>query len=103
MILWYNLANLDISGLTLDMIPDYTSEMEERRMELYNLSLVWDEKFTKELREEYATLEFTRGADFFRDQVLADGKIDENEKEDVTRALQLLARKNRIKAGLESY
>lgn len=103
MLTGYNLANLKIEGLTLDMIENFTEEMEKRRQELSNLAKNSPDKFTKNLREEYATLEFTKAADFFRDQIIADGKIDESEKAEVTRALQLLARSNKIKAGIDSY
>lgn len=99
----YNIATLNIDNLTLDMIENFTPEMEVRRKELFNLSKNSPEKFTRELREEYATLEFTKWADFFRDQVMADWKIDESEKDEVTRALQLLARRNKIKAWIDSY
>lgn len=103
MITWYNLVTLKIDNLTLDMIENFSPEMEKRRMELFNISKNSPEKFVKELREEYATLEFTKAADFFRDQVMADWKIDESEKDEVTRALRLLARVNKLKAGIDSY
>ena len=68
---WYDLASLDISNLTLEMIPDFTAEMEARRKELF-AKLDGMKPETKTEREEYATLEFVKAADIFRDLV---GKI----------------------------
>lgn len=98
---WYDLSTLKIDDLTLEMIPDFTEEMDKRRLELFDkLDKVQD---TQEDRNEYGTLEFIRAADFYRDQVLLDGKIDESEKENVIRALQCLARVNKIKAWIDRY
>ena len=99
----YNLDTLDINNLTLDMVPDFTDEMEARRLELYNKSLAADGSFTQELRVEYATLEFLKTADTIRDRVMADGVITEDEKPQVTTALQALARVYKLKAGVDSY
>jgi hypothetical protein len=99
----YNLDTLDINNLTLDMVPDFTDEMEARRLELYNKSLAADGSFTQELRVEYATLEFLKTADTIRDRVMADGVISEDEKPQVTTALQALARVYKLKAGVDSY
>ena len=99
---WYDLSTLDISNLTLEMIPDFTAEMEARRKELF-AKLDWMKSETKTEREEYATLEFVKAADIFWDLVMADGVISEDETDEVERALQLLARVNKIKAGVDSY
>ena len=100
---WYDISTLDISYLSLDNISDYTPEMENRRKELYNKSLAADGSFTKELRVEYANLEFLKTADTIRDRVMADGVITEDEKPQVTTALQALARVYKLKAGVDSY
>lgn len=98
---WYDLSTLKIDDLTLEMIPNFTSEMDKRRLELFDkLDKVID---TKEDRNEYGTLEFIRAADFYRDQVLLDWVITEEEKPNVIRALQCLARVNKIKAGIDNY
>lgn len=99
----YNLDTLDINNLTLDMVPNFTEAMESRRKELYNKSLAADGSFTQELRVEYATLEFLKTADTIRDRVMADGVISEDEKPQVTTALQALARVYKLKAGVDSY
>ena len=52
---------------------------------------------------EYATLEFLKTADTIRDRVMADGVITEDEKPQVTTALQALARVYKLKAGVDSY
>lgn len=98
----YDLSTLDISKLTLDMIPNFTPEMEARRKELFN-KLDGKQVETSPERVEYATLEFTKWADSFRDQVMLDWVISEDEKDEVTRALQLLARVYKLKAGIDSY
>ena len=100
---WYDISTLDISYLSLDNISDYTPEMENKRKELYNKSLAADGSFTQELRVEYATLEFLKTADTIRDRVMADGVITEDEKPQVTTALQALARVYKLKAGVDSY
>ena len=99
----YDLSTLNIDNLTLDMVPNFTDEMEARRSELYNKSLATDGSFTQELRVEYATLEFLKTADTIRDRVMADGVISEDEKPQVTTALQALARVYKLKAGVDSY
>ena len=99
----YDLSTLDINNLSLDMVPNFTAEMEARRKELYNISLKADGTFTKELREEYATLQFIKTADDYRDAVLADGVISENEEPIVTKALQAMARAKKLEAGIDSY
>ena len=99
----YNLSTLDINNLTLDMVPNFTEAMEARRKELYNKSLAADGSFTQELRVEYATLEFLKTADTIRDRVMADWVISEDEKPQVTTALQALARVYKLKAGVDSY
>ena len=99
----YNLLTLDINNLTLDMVPNFTAEMEARRKELYNKSLAADGSFTQELRVEYATLQFIKTADDYRDAVLADWVISESEKPIVTKALQALARAKKLEAGIDSY
>jgi hypothetical protein len=35
----YDLSTLNIDNLTLDMVPNFTDEMEARRAELYKKSL----------------------------------------------------------------
>ena len=99
----YDLSTLNIDNLTLDMVPNFTEAMEARRKELYNKSLAADGSFTQELRVEYATLEFLKTADTIRDRVMADGVISEDEKPQVTTALQALARVYKLKAGVDSY
>ena len=97
----YNLDTLDINNLTLDMIPNFTEAMESRRAELYKKSLTWFD--LKAERVEYATLQFIKTADDYRDAVLADWVISESEKPIVTRALQALARAKKLEAGIDSY
>lgn len=99
----YNLETLEIWKLSLNMIKDFSSEMESRRKELYNLSINNSASFTQELRVEYATLEFLKSADFYRDEVLKDWKIDEKEKPLVDKALQALARAEKLKNWIDSY
>lgn len=99
----YDLSTLDVNNLTLDMIPNFTEAMESRRKELYNKSLAADGSFTQEFREEYATLQFIKTADDYRDAVLADWVISEDEKPIVTRALQAMARAKKLEAGIDSY
>lgn len=94
----YNLDTLDINNLTLDMVPNFTAEMEARRKELYNSTLDSEAD-----RVEYATLQFIKTADDYRDAVLADGVISEDEKPIVTRALQAMARAKKLEAGIDSY
>lgn len=94
----YNLDTLDINNLTLDMVPDFTEEMEARRKELYNSTLDSEAD-----RVEYATLQFIKTADDYRDAVLADWVISESEKPIVTRALQAMARAKKLEAGIDSY
>lgn len=100
---WYDISTLDISYLSLDNISDYTPEMENRRKELYNKSLAADGSFTKELRVEYATLEFLKTADHYRDIVMADGVITPEEEKYVIKALQALARVKKLEAWIDSY
>lgn len=97
----YNLDTLDINNLTLDMIPNFTDEMEARRSELYKKSLTWFD--LKAERVEYATLQFIKTADDYRDAVLADWVISEDEKPIVTRALQAMARAKKLEAGIDGY
>jgi len=99
----YNIESLDkiVKDLNLEKIPDYTEEMEARKNEL-------NSKFakltiSKEEREEYAILEFIKSADYMRDKVMLDWKIEENEKADVEKALQSMARVIKLKAGVDSY
>lgn len=94
----YDLSTLDINNLTLDMVPNFTAEMEARRKELYNSTLDSEAD-----RVEYATLQFIKTADDYRDAVLADGVISESEKPIVTKALQALARAKKLEAGIDSY
>lgn len=94
----YNLDTLDINNLTLDMVPDFTEEMEARRKELYNSTLDSEAE-----RVEYATLQFIKTADDYRDAVLADWVISEDEKPIVTRALQAMARAKKLEAGIDGY
>lgn len=100
---WYDISTLDISYLSLDNISDYTPEMENRRKELYNKSLAADGSFTKELRVEYATLEFIRTANIYKNDVLADGVITDDELPKVNLALQALARTEKLRAWIDSY
>ncbi len=100
---WYDISTLDISYLSLDNISDYTPEMENRRKELYNKSLAADGSFTKELRVEYATLEFIRTANIYKNDVLADGVITDDELPKVNLALQALARAEKLRAWIDSY
>ena len=100
---WYDISTLDISYLSLDNISDYTPEMENRRKELYNKSLAADGLFTKELRVEYATLEFIRTANIYKNDVLADGVITDDELPKVNLALQALARAEKLRAWIDSY
>ena len=97
----YNLDTLDINNLTLDMVPDFTDEMESRRAELYKKSLTGFD--LKAERVEYATLQFIKTADDYRDAVLADWVISESEKPIVTKALQALARAKKLEAGIDGY
>lgn len=94
----YNLDTLDINNLTLDMVPNFTAEMEARRKELYNSTLDSEAD-----RVEYATLQFIKTADDYRDAVMADWVISEDEKPIVTRALQAMARAKKLEAGIDSY
>ena len=94
----YNLDTLDINNLTLDMVPNFTEAMEARRKELYNSTLDSEAD-----RVEYATLQFIKTADDYRDAVLADGVITEDEKPIVTKALQAMARAKKLEAGIDSY
>ena len=94
----YNLDTLDINNLTLDMVPDFTEEMEARRKGLYNSTLDSEAD-----RVEYATLQFIKTADDYRDAVLADWVISEDEKPIVTRALQAMARAKKLEAGIDGY
>lgn len=97
----YDLSTLDINNLTLDMIPNFTEDMEARRAELYKKSLTG---FDSEAdRVEYATLQFIKTADDYRDAVLADWVISEDEKPIVARALQAMARAKKLEAGIDSY
>lgn len=97
----YDLSTLDINNLSLDMVPNFTAEMEARRAELYKKSLTGFD--LKAERVEYATLQFIKTADDYRDAVLADGVISENEEPIVTKALQALARAKKLEAGIDSY
>ncbi len=97
----YDLSTLDINNLSLDMIPNFTDEMEARRSELYKKSLTWFD--LKAERVEYATLQFIKTADDYRDAVLADWVISEDEKPIVTRALQAMARAKKLEAGIDGY
>lgn len=94
----YDLSTLDINNLTLDMVPNFTEAMEARRKELYNSTLDSEAD-----RVEYATLQFIKTADDYRDAVLADWVISEDEKPIVTRALQAMARAKKLEAGIDSY
>ena len=97
----YDLSTLDINNLSLDMVPNFTAEMEARRAELYKKSLTGFD--LKAERVEYATLQFIKTADDYRDAVLADGVISENEEPIVTKALKALARAKKLEAGIDSY
>ena len=97
----YDLSTLDINNLTLDMIPNFTDEMEARRAELYKKSLTGFD--LKAERVEYATLQFIKTADDYRDAVLADWVISESEKPIVTKALQSMARAKKLEAGIDGY
>ena len=97
----YDLSTLNIDNLTLDMVPNFTDEMEARRAELYKKSLTWFD--LKAERVEYATLQFIKTADDYRDAVLADWVISESEKPIVTKALQALARAKKLEAGIDGY
>ena len=97
----YDLSTLDINNLTLDMVPNFTEEMEARRAELYKKSLTGFD--LKAERVEYATLQFIKTADDYRDAVMADWVITESEKPIVTKALQALARAKKLEAGIDSY
>ena len=97
----YDLSTLDINDLSLDMVPNFTAEMEARRAELYKKSLTGFD--LKAERVEYATLQFIKTADDYRDAVLADWVISESEKPIVTKALQALARAKKLEAGIDGY
>ena len=52
---------------------------------------------------EYATLEFIKTADHYRDIVMADGVITPEEEKYVIKALQALARVKKLEAWIDSY
>lgn len=101
LIKWYDLSTLPIDGLTLDMVPNYTDEMHKRKNILQNKML--NRIDTEAERIEYATLEFIKSADDFRDRIMLDWVISENEKPQVVIALQCLARANKLRFGIDKY
>lgn len=97
----YDLSTLPIGDLTIDMIPNYSAEMHKRKNELQLKML--NRIDTEAERIEYATLEFIKSADDFRDRIMLDGVITENEKPQVVIALQCLARANKLKFWIDKY